>query len=79
MTQDAKLTLLENVDPVDLSLSDERRTKIIMPAMISAFAAVVLLTSIAESRLTVEQRLELLRSSSLYPWDWLDTVPRSLR
>jgi hypothetical protein len=57
------LAFSKTLEGADLSLSGERRTRVIMPVMIGAFAAVVLLISITESRLTDEQ---LLQSSSFY-------------
>jgi hypothetical protein len=67
MTQDAELDLLEDASGVDLSLNRERRTRIIVALVTCAFAAVVVLAMISESRLKIEQRLQLLGSSHSHP------------
>jgi len=69
MTQDAELDFLEDASGVDLSLNRERRARIIVALVTSAFAAVAVLTMISESRLKIEQRLQLLESSHSYPCD----------
>jgi hypothetical protein len=67
MTRDARLSLLEDMGGADPSLSGERRAKVIMLVVTCVFAAIVVLLMIDESHVSVEQRLELLQSSSFYP------------
>ena len=69
MTQDAELDFLEDASGVDLSLNRERRARIIVALVTCAFAAVAVLAMISESRLKIEQRLQLLESSHSYPCD----------